>query len=189
MTTKRITKKAPAEAGAVPIVTRDSCELIPRAEESDPEALWRLYGEAAAYLRGGQLPPAHLSAWLADRLEALAQAVRASDGATESARDKAVMQALQVRRVKRGRPASRKSAELGVVLADHVLSVMVTQNLRADPACAVVADWFEDARKDKKNAAWARTMGVTSKKFVADAWLKHRKSAMQKAGVSRKGKG
>jgi len=53
----------------------DIYELLKRSGEGELFALAQLYGHSAAWIRGGDIPPAPQANWLADRLDAVRSAI------------------------------------------------------------------------------------------------------------------
>lgn len=167
------------------------------AKASDAGALRSLYGQAAAWLREGQLPPEDLREWLAERLELLAQAIAATSSSGEDARDKEIGRALQVRRMTRGRPRSARADTLARMVAENVLDEMLRKNVSAQAATKHVADWFDKQRTeaDKQKSPqwkWVRQIALmdkdgemTSERAIYDAWLRYGKEVMARAGVTK----
>lgn len=116
----------------------DFDQLLERAQQRDLVALQRLYAQAAAWLRAGEIPPPELAKWLADRCQGVAQAVF-EHKAAKQIQDAAAV-ALMVRRAgAKGTTKSFHAERFDSALVGDVLHFMEWHGYNAHQAQQAVA--------------------------------------------------
>ena len=145
------------------VIQPDIESRIDAAEAGDKVALARLYEQAAAWIKAGNVPPEPLGGWIADRLHELASVVASHEDRKKTAA--ATCHAMRITRAgKAGRAPNAKTVIMDRCLAGDVLHFIQWHDLTPYQAIDAAAAYH------------ARNGGPDLSERITQAWKRYGKN-------------